>query len=62
MSKAVLLSIHHEWAEKIYSGEKEVEWRKTFPTHYSDVRSAAGAIKRYAKQGIIKPFWNERKT
>ena len=29
------------------------------PTHYSDVRSAAGAIKRYAKQGIIKPFWNE---
>ena len=32
MSKAVLLSIHPEWAEKIYSGEKEVEWRKTFPT------------------------------
>lgn len=29
------------------------------PTHYSDVRSAAGAIKRYAKQGIIKPFWSE---
>ena len=32
MSKAVILSIHPEWAEKIYSGEKEVEWRKTFPT------------------------------
>lgn len=32
MSKAVLLSIHPKWAEKIYSGEKEVEWRKTFPT------------------------------
>lgn len=32
MSKAVLLSIHPEWAEKIYSGEKKVEWRKTFPT------------------------------
>ena len=32
MSKAVILSIHQEWAEKIYSGEKEVEWRKTFPT------------------------------
>lgn len=32
MSKAVLLSIHPEWAEKIYSGEKEVEWRKIFPT------------------------------
>lgn len=29
------------------------------PTHYSDVRSAAGAIKRYAKQVIIKPFWSE---
>lgn len=32
MSNAVLLSIHPKWAEKIYSGEKEVEWRKTFPT------------------------------
>ena len=32
------------------------------PTHYSDVRSASGAIKRYAKDGIIKPFWNERKA
>lgn len=32
MSKAVLLSIHPKWAEKIYSGEKAVEWRKTFPT------------------------------
>lgn len=32
MSKAVILSIHPKWAEKIYSGEKEVEWRKTFPT------------------------------
>lgn len=32
MSKAVLLSIHPEWADKIYSGEKAVEWRKTFPT------------------------------
>ena len=34
MSKAVILSIHPKWAEKIYSGEKEVEWRKTFPTWY----------------------------
>lgn len=32
MSKAVILSIHPKWAEKIYSWEKEVEWRKTFPT------------------------------
>lgn len=32
MSKAVILSIHPNWAEKIYSGEKAVEWRKTFPT------------------------------
>lgn len=28
------------------------------PTHYCDMRSAHGAIKRYAKEGIIKPFWN----
>ena len=27
MSKAILLSIHPEWAEKIYSGEKTIEWR-----------------------------------
>ena len=27
MSKAVLLSIHPKWAEKIYSGEKAVECR-----------------------------------
>lgn len=32
MSKAVILSIHPKRAEKIYSGEKEVEWRKTIPT------------------------------
>jgi len=32
MSKAVILSIHPKWAEKIYSGKKEVEWRKSFPT------------------------------
>ena len=31
MSKAILLSIHPEWAEKIYSKEKMVEWRKTRP-------------------------------
>ena len=29
--KAIMLSIHPEWAEKIYSGEKTVEWRKTVP-------------------------------
>ena len=29
--KAILLSIKPEWAEKIYSGEKKVEWRKSRP-------------------------------
>ena len=29
--KAILLSIKPEWAEKIYSGEKTVEWRKSRP-------------------------------
>lgn len=27
----VILSIHPKWAKKIYSGEKRVEWRKSFP-------------------------------
>lgn len=27
------------------------------PTHYSDIRSAHGAIKRYAKEGVIEKFW-----
>lgn len=31
MAKAILLSIHPKWAEKIYSGEKTIEWRKTLP-------------------------------
>ena len=30
--KAIMLSIHPEWAEKIYSGEKTVEWRKHIPS------------------------------
>ena len=29
--KNIILSIHPKWAEKIYSGEKTVEWRKTVP-------------------------------
>lgn len=29
------------------------------PTHYSSVSSAEGAIRRYAKQGIIQQFWKE---
>lgn len=31
MSKAVLLSIHSEWCEKIASGQKTIEVRKTYP-------------------------------
>lgn len=31
MSKAVLISIHPEWCEKIVSGEKTIEVRKTRP-------------------------------
>lgn len=27
----IILSIHPKWAEKIYTGEKTVEWRKTEP-------------------------------
>ena len=29
--KAILLSIKPEWAEKIYNGEKTIEWRKSRP-------------------------------
>lgn len=31
----VLLSIKPEWAQKIYSGEKTVEFRKNFPLKYN---------------------------
>ena len=31
MAKSIMLSIHPKWAEKIYSGEKTIEWRKTYP-------------------------------
>jgi len=27
----IILSIHPKWAEKIYSGEKTIEWRKNTP-------------------------------
>ena len=27
----IIMSIHPKWAEKIYKGEKRVEWRKTRP-------------------------------
>lgn len=30
----IVMSIHPEWAGKIYSGEKKIEWRKTKPRHY----------------------------
>lgn len=28
----IILSIHPKWAQKIYSGEKTIEWRKNYPT------------------------------
>ncbi len=28
----IILSIKPKWAEKIYSGEKKIEWRKTCPS------------------------------
>ena len=30
----IILSIHPKWAEKIYAGEKKIEWRKTKPKSY----------------------------
>jgi predicted transcriptional regulator len=30
----IILSIHPKWAEKIYSGEKTIEIRKTRPCHW----------------------------
>ena len=30
----VLLSIHPKWADKIYSGEKTIEFRKSFPKNF----------------------------
>lgn len=64
MSKAVLLSIHPKWAEKIYSGEKEVEWRKTFPTEAtpgmpvliyetSPIRKVTGLFYWISKEALI---------
>lgn len=64
MSKAVLLSIHTEWAEKIYSGEKEVEWRKTFSTEAtpgmpvliyetSPIRKVTGLFYWISKEALI---------
>lgn len=31
MTKAILLSIHPEWAQRIFSGLKILEWRKSVP-------------------------------
>lgn len=28
------------------------------PTHYSSIKSAEGAIRRYAKYGVVEKFWN----
>ena len=36
MAKVILLSIHPKWAEKIYSGNKTIEWRRTSPRNYND--------------------------
>ena len=30
------------------------------PTHYSNLASAEGAIKRYAQSGIIEKFWKDK--
>lgn len=32
----IILSIHPKWAEKIYAGEKTIEWRKSRPKTYSE--------------------------
>ena len=38
MAKAILLSIHPKWAEKIYNGEKTIEWRKNAPRSYENYK------------------------
>lgn len=30
----IIMSIHPKWAEKIYAGEKMIEWRKNIPQIY----------------------------
>lgn len=58
----IILAIKPEWAAKIYSGEKIVEWRKTKPKNFMDyddvilyetapVKKITGFLKLY---GIIK--------
>jgi predicted transcriptional regulator len=38
----IVMSIKEKWAEKIYSGEKKIEWRKSWPNfqkvNYKDLR------------------------
>ena len=53
MSKAVLLSIHPKWAEKIYSGEKEVEWRK-FPEEKPKWGEEVLVVDDESKQYIVR--------
>lgn len=47
MSNAILLSIHLKWAQKIYSGEKTVEWRKVIPSCLIPVRLAHKPMRVY---------------
>ena len=53
--KEILMSIHHKWAELIYSGEKTLELRKTAPKGFekgelkvylyeTDLKSVTGVI------------------
>lgn len=62
MSKAVLLSIRPKRAEKIYSGEKAVEWRKTFPTE----ATPGMPVLLYETAPVCKVtglfFWIEKET
>lgn len=38
----IIMSIREKWAQKIYSGEKKIEWRKSWPNfqkvNYKDLK------------------------
>ena len=47
--KEILMSIHHKWAQLIYSGEKTLELRKTAPKGFEK-----GEIKVYLYETDLK--------
>ena len=59
----IILAIKPEWAAKIYSGEKIIEWRKTKPKNFRDYNNVILYETTPVKKNnrLFKALWDSKK-